>query len=620
MNIYTEIFRTDGNNKMTWSLSTFKSLLISFEDLVLAFALSLMVVLPIVEIFLRAIFNIGIDNVNGIILHLTLVVGTLGAAIAAREDKLLAFAGAKLLRGKTAYITNLFSTTVSISVCAVLLYGSITYMQFERTGGVELAYGLPVWAVLIVFPVAFILIAYRLLKRSTTDPVIIAGSLLVSLAIIAFIYYMPFTTPVLRILSVTLLIIAAIFGQPVFVIVGGAAMVLIWTEGIPIASITLDHYSLVSNPSLPAIPLFTLTGYLLAESRAPQRLVKLFDSLFGQINGGPAIATVLACTFFTCFTGASGVTILALGGLVIPLLINAGYSGKSALGLLTGGGSAGVLLLPALPLILYAILAQIPIKEMFLGGILPALLILLIAAAWGISRQPKTRQAESRTFDKKRIFDAAWNAKWELFIPVVLISGMFSGLMTPLEAAAITAFYTCIIEVFIYKDLSLRADVPRALVKCGLLIGGILLILGVALGLTNYMVDAQIPDIAVEWVQHAIKSPWLFLLVLNCFLLIVGFFIDIFSAIVVLTPLIIPMGLAFGIHPVHLGIVFLANLELGYLTPPVGMNLFFSSARFEKPLLEVCMSVIPLFLFLAVGVLVITFVPWLSTYLPGLIK
>jgi len=276
--------------------------------------------------------------------------------------------------------------------------------------------------------------------------------------------------------------------------------------------------------------------------------------------------------------------------------------------------------MPALPLILYAIIANITIEEMFVGGLLPALVMLIIAAWWGVVNQPAGKKQTGTGFNLKRAFSSLWVAKWELLLPVVLFSGMFSGYMTPLEASAVTAFYIFIIEVLIHRDLSLRTDVPRVLVQCGLLVGGILLILGVALGLTNYMVDAQISDLAVDWVKQSIEKPWVFLLALNAFLIMVGCFVDIFSAIVVIAPLIVPIGLAFGIHPVHLGIVFLANMELGYLTPPVGMNLFFASSRFDQPIIKVCRSVAPLFAMLAIGLFVITFVPWLSTGLLQLLN
>ena len=589
------------------------------EDMILAFALAAMMMMPIAEIILRALLEVGIDNVNSLVQHMTLVVGTIGAAVATREKKLLAFAGTKLLSGNTAKYANLFSSTVAAIICAVLFMASISFIEAERSANLVLAYGIPVWVMQMVIPITYAIIAIRLLKGAGFSAISMSIAVLIIAAVTLVIMYAPVSNLVMRLTMLVVVLCAALLGTPVFVVVAGAALILLWTGDIPLASMILDQYSLVSNHLLPSIPLFTLAGVFLAESRAPQRLIELFDAWFGQIRGGPAIATVSVATFFTCFTGASGVTILALGGLLMPLLINAGYSKNRSLGLITGGGSAGVLLMPALPLILYAIVANVTIEAMFLGGLLPALLMLTIAAAWGIHILPVKKEKKTAPFDKRRAIRAIWNAKWELFLPVVLLTGMFSGLMTTLEASAVTAFYIFIVEVFIHRDLSLRKDVLRVLVQCGLLIGGILIILGVALGLTNYMVDAQISDHAVNWVKGSIENPLIFLLTLNVFLLIVGFFVDIFSAIVVVAPLIVPIGLAFGIHPVHLGILFLANMELGYLTPPVGMNLFFASLRFERPMLEICRAVAPLFIFLAVGVLIITYVPWLSTGLLFLI-
>jgi tripartite ATP-independent transporter DctM subunit len=387
---------------------------------------------------------------------------------------------------------------------------------------------------------------------------------------------------------------------------------------VPAAAVAVNHYSLVINPSLPAIPMFTLAGYLLAESRAPGRLVELFDALFGRLRGGAAIVTVLACTFFTCFTGASGVTILALGGLVMPLLGAAGYKPKDALALVTGAGLPGVILMPALPLLLYAIVARVSIEDMFLGGLLPAALMLAIVGAWGVWRQPRAA-TRGAPLSWRRVRTAALAAKWELSLPIVPILALASGLATPVEAAAVTALYAFVIVTFVHRDLGLRRDVPRVMTECGLLIGGILLVLGVALGLTNYLVDAEVPDRLVEWVRGAIASPWAFLLALNVVLLAAGCVMDIYTAIVVLAPLVTPLGLAYGIHPVHLGIVFLANLELGYLSPPVGMNLFFASYRFGKPIAEVFRAVLPLFLAIGLALLAVTYLPWLSTALltPG---
>jgi tripartite ATP-independent transporter DctM subunit len=341
-------------------------------------------------------------------------------------------------------------------------------------------------------------------------------------------------------------------------------------------------------------------------------LIELFDALFGRYRGGAAVVTVFACTFFTSFTGASGVAILAIGGLAMPLLLAAGYPGRAALGLVTGGGLPGVLLFPALPLLLYAIVAKTSIESMFVGGFLPTLLMLGIALWWGI-RQAPARAGAARPFDRERVTRALWVAKWDLSLPLVPLAILLGGLATPVEAAATTALYAFTITAVIHRDIGLFRDAPRIITECGLLVGGILLILGVSLGFTNYLVDAQVPERAVEWVTRHIQSPWMFLLALNSFLLLVGCVMDIFSAIVEITPLVVPIGLAFGVHPVHLGVIFLANLEIGYLTPPIGLNLFFSSCRFGRSLPEVCRAVAPLFFALCAGVLAITYLPWLST-------
>jgi tripartite ATP-independent transporter DctM subunit len=401
------------------------------------------------------------------------------------------------------------------------------------------------------------------------------------------------------------------------VAVGGATLILLWGEGVPLASVAVDYYGIATNPTLPAIPMFTLAGYFLAESGAPGRLLSVFNAWFGQLRGGAAIVTVLAASFFTCFTGASGVTILAIGGLTMPLLLNSGFRKSSALGLVTGGGSAGVLLMPALPLVLYAIVAKVEMEAMFLAGILPAAVMLGLVLIWGIFQQP-VRQ-DSEPFDWNKAKKTVWVARWELALPLVPIGVLFSGIATPVEAAAVTALYAFILVTFIHRDLKLTTDIPRVMTECGLLVGGILLILGVALGLTNFMVDSQMSTRVITLITESIENPLVFLLALNGFLLIVGCFMDIFSAIIVLVPLIVPLGQAFGINPMHLGLIFLANLELGYLTPPVGMNLFFAALRFDESILDVCKSVIPLFLLLCVGVLLITYLPFLSTFLPALV-
>jgi len=412
--------------------------------------------------------------------------------------------------------------------------------------------------------------------------------------------------------------VATVAGAPVFVTIGGAALVLFWTEHLPVSSLALDHYRLVTDQMLPAIPLFTLAGYFFAEGGASRRLIELFDAWFGWFRGGAAIVTTLACAFFTAFTGASGVTILALGALLMPALIGARYSEKSALGFMTSAGSLGLLFPPCLPLILYAIIARVPVREMFLAGALPGMLLVLLTAAWGVYIAPPRSSAAA--FRWPRAWSALWNAKWELLLPVIALGSLLSGLATPLEAAAATAAYAFVIETWVQRDLQLVRDVPRVTVECGALVGGVLLILGVALGFTNYLIEIQLPMHAAEWATSSVRSPLLFLLLLNVLLLIVGCLMDVFSAIIVVVPLLVPLGSAFGINPLHLGIIFLANLELGYLTPPVGMNLFLAAYRFEKPMSTVIRAVLPTLAVMFIGVLLITYVPWLTTWLPSLFK
>ncbi len=373
------------------------------------------------------------------------------------------------------------------------------------------------------------------------------------------------------------------------------------------------------SPTLPAIPLFTLAGFILAEGQASARLLRVFRAWFGWIPGGTAVVCAILCTFFTAFTGGSGVTILAVGGVLFPALLKEGYRDKFALGLLTTSGSLGLLLPPSLPLILYAVVAQIPIEDLFIGGLLPGILLTAMIAAWGV-REGMKFATTRYPFRASEARAALWAAKWELAMPAVVLVAMFSGLATAVEAAALTACYALIIQAVIHRDLSVRRDLLRVFVECVLVIGGVLVILGVAVGLTNYLVGVQLPAKLVSWVQAHIESRLAFLLALNVFLLVVGWLMEIFAAIVVVVPLIVPLGAAFGIHPVHLGIIFVANLELGFLTPLVGLNIFLASYRFKRPVLEVCRATLPFMAILAIGVLVITYVPWLTTGLLEIIR
>jgi len=367
---------------------------------------------------------------------------------------------------------------------------------------------------------------------------------------------------------------------------------------------------------LPAIPLFTLAGFVLTGSQAGVRLVRLFRALCAWLPGGMAVMTILVCAFFSSFAGASGVLILALGGLLLPALTSSGYPDRFSLGLVTGSGSTGLLLPPSLAVILFAVVAHVSILDMFIAGLLPALLMIAAVSAYGMISGVRFG-ADRAAFDAREAGAALWGAKWELLIPVVALVGIFGGVTTFNEAAALTAVYTLFVEGIIHREIRPMRDLPRILTECAALVGGVFVILGVAMGLTNYLVDAQVPDQLAAWTEAHVSSRLLFLLALNLMLLLVGCLMDIFAATVVVVPLILPISAVFGIHPLHLGMIFLVNLELGYLTPPVGMNLFLAAYRFERPLVEVARSALPFLLVLLAVVMLVTYVPALTFVLVG---
>ncbi|OGF48735.1 MAG: C4-dicarboxylate ABC transporter [Candidatus Firestonebacteria bacterium RIFOXYA2_FULL_40_8] len=416
-----------------------------------------------------------------------------------------------------------------------------------------------------------------------------------------------------------LLVAAVIFGAPIFIALGGLAVLFYFGADIPVASIPAETYRIVTDSILPTIPLFTLTGYILAEGGASKRFVRLFNSWFGWMPGGLAIATIMVCTFFTTFTGASGVTILAMGGLLLPILLKSGYGKTFSVGLLTATGSIGLLFPPSLPLILYGISAQISILDLFKGGFLPGVLLVAVVIIFSMLQGAKAKVARI-PFVLKDALSSLWETKWELMIPVLILYGIFGGWTSLVEAAAFVAIYAFIVEIFVYKDISLTKDLPKILLKCVILVGGVLVIIGVAMGFTSYIVLQQIPEVIRDWVALHISSPLIFLLVLNVVLLVVGALMDIFSAIIVVVPLILPIAKHFGIDPVHLGIIFIANLELGYLTPPVGMNLFLSAYRFEMSVGEVTKASFKFLILMLLAVLIITYVPWLTTFMVKLLS
>jgi len=575
-----------------------------------------LLVLPLAESLLRTLLSRGLPGAAPFAQHLTLWVALVGGALAARDGKLLSLAGGELLgEGRWGRAARVGSAAVAAAISLLLARASWAVVLVDRAAETELAAGVPVWWAQLVLPLGFLAIGLRLVQRAGEGWRGRAVALLGAAAGLVLGQFPQWLEGVPVWPGLLVVVAATAAGGPIFAALGGAALLLFMADGVPIAAIPAETYRLAVSPILPSIPLFTLTGFVLAHGDASERLLRVFRALFGWIPGGTAVMAAVLCAFFTVFTGGSGVTILALGALLFRALQADGYRDRFSLGLLTASGSLGLLFPPALPLILYGVVAQVPIEDLFLGGVLPGVLLVGLIAAWGM-REGVRGATERRPFSWREAGAALWQEKWELLLPVVALGAIFGGFATLVEAAAYTALYALIVELGIRRALPWRR-LPAVLVECSVLLGGVLLILGVAQGLTSWMVDAQVPSRLLEWTEGAIDSRIVFLLCLNLLLLAVGCLMDIFSAIAVVVPLILPLGEAFGIHPIHLGILFVANLELGYLTPPVGLNLFLAAYRFERPLLEVWRAAIPPLLILAVGVLLITYVPVLTLGLLG---
>lgn len=419
------------------------------------------------------------------------------------------------------------------------------------------------------------------------------------------------------ILAGIMLVILVLLGAPLFAVIAASVMLSFSRADTDLSVVMIEIYRLTEMPTLLAIPLFTLAGYVLAESRAPQRLVRVTNAFLGWMPGGLAAVTLVVCALFTAFTGASGVTIVALGALLAPALLHAGYPERFNLGLVTVSGSLGLLFAPSLPLILYGVVAQqlnlgipVDIGDLFIAGILPGILIVFLLALWGYWQNRHLALATT-PFAWREALSAAREAAWELPLPVVVLGGIYGGFFAVSEAAAVTALYVLVVEVLIHREVPF-GDVPRILRESMVLVGAILIVLGMSLASTNYLLDAEVPARLFAAIRGLVDSPLGFLLLLNLFLLVLGMMLDIFSAIVIMVPLILPIAIGYGIHPVHLGIVLLANMEIGYLLPPMGMNLFIASYRFNRPILEIFRAVLPFVGVLAVAVLIITYWPALT--------
>jgi C4-dicarboxylate transporter DctM subunit len=587
-----------------------------FENAITIAVLSAIVLLPLAEISARQLTGEGIPDSISWVRHLTLWLGFLGAALASRADRHLSIALVSLLEGRWRRLISFATAALTGLVCVFLTWASVSMVRADRESADTLGGIVPIWIVELIMPAAFAVLALRVVGRASARwpwRAALAG-IIVVLALV-LLSVPPDSRSYLLIPGLAIIVIAGAAGAPIFALLGGAALFLFYVENTPIASIPVEAYRIASNPILPSLPLFTLAGAILAEGQASARLVRVFRAWFGFVPGGAAIAAVLVCAFFTTFTGGSGVTILALGGLMFPVLLKQGHQERFSLGLLTAAGSLGILFPPSLVIILYGVQAQTPIDRLFLAGIVPGLLLVALVAgyaAWmGRGVGPEAR------FELREAAASLWAAKWEVAVPVVVLASIFSGYATLVEAASLTVLYTVVVETVVHRELSLSRHFPRVLVESTVMIGGIFIILACAMGLTNYMIDADIPTRGADWVQSGIQSRAVFLLALNGCLLIVGCLMDIFSAIVVVVPLILPVADAFGVDRLQLGVIFLANMELGYLTPPVGMNLFVAGFRFKRPLLEIYRASIPFLLILLAGVLLITYVPWLTLGILG---
>lgn len=573
-----------------------------------------LVLLPAIEVITRIFGTTGVVASPVLVQHLTLWIGFLGAVVAARRNKLLALTTEPLfVVNPTINWSKFIAKIATIFLVLTLAVGSWELIKVEMAYPVNIAPYLPRWVAQLVMPIGLFLIAVHLVKNGYKKWQN-RGFLLVGVILLSQLDHFDYLreSTVFMWLSILIIILTLYKGAPIFVGMGGLAILFFWQDYTPLSAISAETYRIVVSPTLSTIPLFTLAGYILAESKASERLVRLFRALFGWIPGGTPIVLVLLCGFFTALTGGSGVTILALGGLLFPLLMKEGYSKHFSLGLITVAGSLGLLFPPSLPLIIYGVTAAVSVKAILLAGIIPVFLRLAMVGGWAVW-QGEAQHVKRHQFNLSKIKESIIETKWEAMIPFLILFGIFGGFTTLVETAAMTVVYVLVIEVFVYKDLKSK-DLRRIILDCATLIGGVLIILGVAMGLTSYLVDAQIPFKLLAWVQTFISSKFVFLLMLNIFLLVVGCMMDIFSAIIIVVPLITPLGAYFGIDPVHLAIIFIANLELGFLTPPVGINLFLSAYRFDENMPTIYKSTLPFFMVMLLSVLAITYIPILSTW------
>lgn len=595
--------------------------------------------IPTMEVVARSVFHSGVAAATPYTHHLVLILTFIGGMITTREKQHLSLSLNLDIKEPAKSRIGTVNAIIAAMMTFAFAISSLSFslISFDRTRKIG---AFPLWIVSLIMTIGFVVMAVRFVKQAPGGEGIsrmyrrlawlgLPLGIFLAFGPLVNIYttltgsmpdgLMSFQESVQSLQAtigwplILILIGSAIFGGRIFIVLGGIGYMLFAKSAEPLEVVANEAYELLISHLIPAIPLFTVTGFILSESKAGERLVRLFKAMFGWVRGGLSIMAILVCAFFTTFTGASGVTILALGGLLVFVLNEGQYQRKFRIGLLTASGSIGLLFPPSLPIIIYGVIAGVSIKDMFIGGIIPGFVMVTVLVIYGVIYAHK-HKIEREPFKMKEFLTALREAIWEVLLPVVVVIGLFGGFTTLVESSAIAVLYVTFTQVVIHKDLKLR-DLPAVVNKSIPIIGGVLIILAMAKGLSYYMVDAEIPTNLAAWMKANVSSPLVFLLLLNIGLLITGCIMDIFSAILVVVPLIIPLGEIFGIHPVHLGIVFLANMELGYLTPPVGLNLFLASYRFEEPMSRIYKDVLPFFLIQLVSVLLITYIPYLSTAL-----
>jgi len=608
-------------------------------------ALSLLAMMPIVELILRQ-FKSTIPDSRAIIAHLFLVSGFFTVMITSKYGEHISIAAVQYIKDeKVKRILAAAVTLVSVFLLTILAWNCVSFIKYGLMG--KLVGPVPDRIIAVVMPLAYTVIAVRfclklkpLRERLLAFLAMLAGTAAALPAIAKIIWGFeppePFYSWVnslydiaylIHVPAVIFLVLAAFFGMPLFSAMGGIAMIILQSAGREPDAASIQIYSALTELDIIAIPLFTLTGFFLSESKAGERLVRTFRAFFGWLPGGMIIATIIICAFFTSFTGASGVTILALGGILYTILSENKYTEKFSLGLLTSVGSVGLMFPPSLPIILVASTSNtilhfmnIPIKynivDYFIGALVPGIILVaaMIITGFVLSAKVKTSR---EPFNSKEALLSLKESFFEILLPVILVAGYFSGRLTLVEASALSVIYVVVTEVFVNKDIAVR-DIFKVFLKAAPVTGGILAILAIAKALSYAFVDSGVPENFAMWMQNTVSSKFVFLLLLNLALLVLGCLMDIFSAILVFLPLIVPLGYAYGIDPVHLGMIFIVNLEAGFLTPPVGLNLFLASYRFERPFMQICRSVLPFLSIMLAVILLVTYLPFLSTFLIGL--